>query len=32
MYAGYKEVGMALVHDNDSFYKYYWTQNLGVGQ
>jgi uncharacterized protein YkwD len=32
MYAGYKEVGMALVYDDGSFYKYYWTQNLGVGQ
>ncbi|WP_296824851.1 CAP domain-containing protein [Sulfurovum sp.] len=28
----YKEVGMAVVEDADSFYTYYWTQNLGVPQ
>ncbi len=32
MYAGYKDVGMALVYDADSYFKYYWTQNLGLGQ
>ena len=28
----YTEVGMALVHDDNSYFKYYWTQNLGAGQ